>query len=615
MLKKILKRALSLITGFFAVIGFSTVMMTLLLILFLTQLKGDMGPSTSFTKPNLEDSIVSIDLDGMIQGRSMDPRDQLFAEIFGGPREYQLSDLRKTLARAAEDIRVRGVYINLRNARASFSTMQELRRSLTEFRKSEKPLFINLYSGDTLSYFLASAGTKVNISPLGGLMIPGPAFQLTYFGPALKKLGVKMEVFRAGKYKSAMEPFVNSEPSDASLEMYGAMEASLRDSLVSAISKSRSKPSNEVANWFKVSSYTSAAALKIGAVDVVDYEAAFKDQLKAVTKADNMVKWRSYLAHSADLDKPRIAGGDDKIAYVEAFGEIRMNAARGDEKVIAPKPLVKELNWVAKQDDVKAVVFRVDSPGGSALASDIIWEEVRKLAAVKPVVVSMGAVAASGGYYIAAPATKIFAEAQTITGSIGVIGASLVGKDVDDKYGVHFHVVTQSDRKRYLNFSESASSEDKKIINESIDDVYQTFLSKVAVGRAKTKEQVHKIAQGRVYTGREALDLGLVDHIGGRREAFRMAKTLGKLNPEKLYPVKQYSPEPQSLMDCIGDRDNMMNCLQELEGGIRSHLGSQDIARQISKPITRLKQMIEDDQTLMYWPGQVEWMGHGGLPL
>ena len=164
---------------------------------------------------------------------------------------------------------------------------------------------------------------------------------------------------------------------------------------------------------------------------------------------------------------------------------------------------------MTEQDDVKAVVFRIDSPGlGSGLG--IIWNAAKRLP--KPLVVSMGQVAASGGYYIAA--TKIFAEAQTITGSIGVIGASFVAKDVDDKYGVHFHTVTQTARKRYLSLAENASAEDKRIISASIDDVYQTFITKVGEGRSKTKEQVDEMAQGRVYTGREAMALGLVDHLG-----------------------------------------------------------------------------------------------------
>ncbi|SMF25060.1 signal peptide peptidase SppA [Pseudobacteriovorax antillogorgiicola] len=609
-MKHYIKKAFSILTGMFALIGLSTTLLTVVMLIAISQFQGEVSSGSGLSAPDIDDSIIEIELDGVIQSRSMDPRSQFFNEVFGGPRGYQLSDLRKMLRRAAEDIRVRGVFVNMRNPVASFSTMQELRRSFIEFRKSEKPLYVNLYAGDTLTYFLASAGEVINLAPLGGLMIPGPAFQLTYFGPALEKLGVEMEVFQAGKYKSAMEPFVRSEPSEPSLEMYRSMESSLRQSLIKAIGESRGKPETDVGNWLRVSSFTSAQALSMGAVDMMDYETALLDKLKEVTKTDKLVKWRPYLVHSADLDEPRIADGDDKVGYVEASGEIRMSFQRGEENVIAPKPLIKELRWLAKQEDVKAIVFRVNSPGGSALASDLIWEEVRKLNEVKPVVVSMGQVAASGGYYIAAPASKIFAEAQTITGSIGVIGASLVGKDVPDKYGVHFHVVTQSERAKYLNFTESASAEDKRIIGESIDDVYQTFLDRVAQGRAKTKEQIHELAQGRVYTGQEALELGLVDHLGGRREAFRMAKELGQLNPEKLYPVMQYQPEPRSFFDCLGAPERMMECLSELEGGIQSMLIADPVAKQVLKPMNRLQKLLQDDEVLMYWPGQVRW-SHG----
>lgn len=573
--------------------------------ILLVQFNG--APSVNVVEVDVDDSIVEIDLDGMIQSRRESPRDRFYSDLFGGPRSYQLDDLRKTLARAGEDIRVRGVYLNLRNPVGGFAIFKELRQSLVEFQKTGKPLYVNLYSGETLSYFLASAGSKINLSPLGGLSIPGPAFQLTYFGPALEKLGVEMEVFRAGKYKSAMEPFVNKEPSDASREMYEAMEQSLRASLASTIGEQRKKEQSEVLSWLKKSFLSSDEALSLGAIDRVGYEDGFRVELEELTKTTRFVKWRRYLSASQDLDEPRIAQDDASVGYVEAFGEIRMTQTDSSSPSIVPDHLIRELKWQAEQEDVKAVVMRVDSPGGSALAADMIWEEVRKLSLSKPVVVSMGQVAASGGYYISAPAQKILADPQTITGSIGVIGAKLVGKDVADRYGVHFHVISQSDRRDFLNFSRSASEDDKKIMSQSIDHVYQTFIRKVADGRGKSKDQIHELAQGRVYTGMQALELGLVDQLGGRQEAFRLAKELAKLNPEKLYKIKRYRRKPTSILDCLDHGANSWECINDIEVNIGFRSALQNAIPEPLQSSYRTLSLLQEESSLVLWPASVKW--------
>ncbi len=605
-MKNFLKVLGLLAVSFFALIGLGATILTISLILMIGQISSQQVDRTAaMDKKDLENSYVRIDINGPITTIAGNPRDEIFAEIFGEPTGAKLADLESTLKRAAEDIRVHGVYVDLKNFNARLTTIIALRRALMDFRKSEKPLWINMNAADTSAYLLASTGSQVNLAPMGGVMIPGPAFQLTYFGSALEKLGLDVEVFRAGKYKSAMEAFINDKPSDPTLEMYRSLEQSIRESLVHLISQGRQRSKEDVLSWLKQSIFSSQEALEKGLIDKVAYGDAFLQEFKEVAKSDNEVKWKAYLANSSDIDEPRIHHGSEKIGYIEAVGEIRMNVGR-EEKAIAPGPVIKELKWLAENDDVKAVVFRVDSPGGSALASDLIWEEVRKLAEIKPVVVSMGSVAASGGYYISAGATKIFAEAETITGSIGVIGAAFNGKPFAKKYGVSFHMVTQSDRGKYLSFGEKASEEDKRVINKSIDEVYNTFLTKVGQGRSKTKDQVHQIAQGRVWSGVEALEIGLVDHIGGRREAFVMAKKLAELNPDKLYRVAKYQPKPKSIFDCLGNRENWLECVQELENKISANLKlNVGVPQEIVNPLEKVKAMIEDDQVLMYWPGQL----------
>lgn len=606
-MKKLLKMIGILAVGFFSLIGIGTTVLFIGFMLIVGQVSSHRIDKTAAVEPkDIEKSFLSLELDGPITTVMENPRDQLFSELFGGPSSMQLMDIENAVRRATEDIRVHGIYVDIKNPSASLTTIIALRRSLMKFKDSGKPLWINLNTADMGSYLLASVGSQINLSPLGEAMIPGPAFQLTYFGSALEKLGLEVEVFRAGKYKSAMEAFVKDEPSDASLEMYGSLEESIRLSLIEMISQGRGRTPQEVRNWLKRSNFTSQESLERGLVDKVGYREPFLEDFKELVESSNDVSVAEYLASSTGIDEPRIYEGEETIGYLEAIGQIQMKADP-NETVIAPDPVIKELQWLAKKEDVKAVVFRIDSPGGSALASDMIWEEVRKLAELKPVVVSMGSVAASGGYYIAAPATKIFAEAETITGSIGVIGASFNGKSFSDKYGVSFHMVTQSDRRDFLNFGEEASDEDKEIISTTIDNVYNTFISKVGQGRSKTPDQVHDMAQGRVWSGAEALELGLVDFLGGRLEAFRMAKKLAELNPEKIYRVSRYKPKPKSILDCVGSREEMFKCLQELESKItlnlRLNLG---VPTELVTPLENLKKLIEDDQTLMYWPGQLK---------
>ncbi|MFW7379171.1 MAG: signal peptide peptidase SppA [Oligoflexus sp.] len=598
------------ITGFFAVIGVGVTVLTIALVtLFFTHSKNFMGGSAQMEVPNIEKSLVHIKIDGPIITRDLDPTQVFLGQLFGETGGYQLSELQKTLNRAAEDIRVHAVYLDLVSISGGFSTMTELRRSLAEYRSSGKPLYVNLYDGNTANFYLASAANQINLSPIGGMMIPGPAFQLTYFSSALNKLGVEFEVFRAGAYKSAFESFIRDTPSDETLEMYQAMEQSLRNELVEAIATGRGRTIEEVRSWLQRSIFTSKQALAMGLIDRLGYHQDWLDALQEETKSEHVVAWRPYLRASHELDEPRMAEDQDsKLAYIEAYGEIRMAASPSEDPVITPERLIARLKWAKEQEDIKAVVLRIDSPGGSALASDMIWEEVRKLAETKPLVVSMGNVAASGGYYIAAPAGHILAEATTITGSIGVIGAAINGQQFDEKYGISFHVVTGSDRSDYLNFGKPASEKDKELIGEGIDEVYTTFLQKVAQGRKKTVPEIDRLAQGRVYTGQEALALGLVDSIGGRQEALAMAKELAQLNPKKLYPLAQYTGKPTSIFDCFARSDRFLQCMQELENSWTwTALFERPLAKIGLDQPHRILRMLEEDRYFMFWPGELKW--------
>ncbi len=597
-IKRFFRGLFMVLTGYFALLGLGvTILGGLLAFALYKHVQGGEGgssPAVHLAKPSLENSVLKITLDRPLTVESLGERQKLLGALFNETLPTSLDEVQVALRRATDDVRVQGVYLHVTNASAGLSTLTSLRRSLEQYTSSQKPLYIHLDEGDSNFYFLATAAQKINLSPVGGLTIPGPAFQLTYFGSALEKLGVQLEVVKAGKYKSAMESFVQDQPSPETLEMYQAMEGSLRNTMVGAIAKGRKRTDAEVRAWLKSSFFTSQQALKQGLVDRVGYASDWEEELKTELKAQSIVDWSDYLDQTDDLDKPKLSEDGNSIALIEARGEIvsGVDDARGEG--IAPHTMIEELKWAADDNDIKAVVLRVDSPGGSAMASDLIWDEVRKLSVKKPLVVSMGSVAASGGYYISAPARLIYAEPTTITGSIGVIGAIPKGIKLAEKWGVNFHMVTGSDRKDYLNFGSKSSIEDKAVLGESIKETYDTFVQKVAEGRKQDVKRVYEIAEGRVYTGAEALNIGLVDRLGGLRDAFQGAKELAQLDVNKLYPIARYQPKAESLLDCFGE-ESPWQCFSELQGGLQ--------LPELWRPLQRLAKLLSEDRVLAYWPG------------
>lgn len=619
---RIMRSIFMIFTGYFALLGILVTTFFLLIGVGIYR-KLSTSDMVSMDKktvvaPEIDSSIVQITVDRAITSESLSEKQKFFSSIFADDLPISVKELEVTLRRAAVDARVKGVLLDVQAGGADFITTTALRRAMVEYQKSKKPLYVHLNEADTLLFYLSSSANRLSLAPVSGMTIPGPAFQLMYFGSALQKLGVELEVIRAGKYKSAMEPFVLDNPSAETIEMYGSIETNLRSVLVDAISEGRKKTRDQVDGWFKRSLFTSQQSLSQGLVDRIGYLPTFIDEIKKEAGAVNVVEYERYLSNSESSDTEKLAPkmGNDApgLALIEAQGEIVMNPAGDSDGKITPKYLIRELIWAAKKDEVKAVVLRIDSPGGSALASDLIWDEVRKLAEKKPVVVSMGSVAASGGYYIAAPAQMIVAEPTTITGSIGVIGAAVKGLGVPEKWGVNFHLVTQSDRKNYLNFGSKSSDADKEILGESIDEVYNAFVNKVAVGRKQDPQHVFAIAQGRVYTGLEASKLGLVDKLGGLTDAVREAKILAKLDPELLYPLNRYEPEDESLVDCLMG-GSAWQCMKDFRQGTKTSLETLTVNPLLKTPMKHwesLQEVMKDSEVLAYWPGHLDWAPRKG---
>lgn len=517
-------------------------------------------------KSKLDSFMVQLTLDGNLTEREDSLSSSFLEHFFKTQDDFYVPDMRAVFRHLAEDERVKGVQISLRSLQGSFAEFSELRRVFATFKESKKPLYFYLEEADDDALYLASVADHIGIAPTSEIMTPGPTFNLTYFGSALKKLGVEIEVMRAGKYKSAFEPFVANKPSPETLEEYRSLNRSMLDHLVESIAQGRNKSPQQVRGWFHQTIYSPTMAKEAGIVDAIAYFPAEADVAQNAMGAKDRIDYEDYeedyAQELAKKEKGHHSGAG--VGLIEAIGEIHMSASdAGRQDGIDPETMKKQVDWALQEEDVKSVVLRVSSPGGSALASDLILQDLQRLAEKKPIIVSMGAYAASGGYWISMAGKRIFAEPLTITGSIGVISMRPSFAPFEEKYGVSFHTVTESDRVGLISPGGRSTPTDRSLLNQSIDEVYQLFLRTVSAGRKIPVQKVGELAQGRVYTGKEALGFGLVDEMGGVYEAFRSAKELGGLDVNKLYPVLRYQEGPISLKACLKNSSMMMKCFQQ----------------------------------------------------
>jgi protease-4 len=387
-----------------------------------------------------------------------------------------------------------------------------------------------------------------------------------------EKTGIKMEVIRHGKYKSAVEPFLNQEMSSENREQVTVLLNSVWNTIVTDISESRNisvDSLNAIAN--KLNARTPELALANNLIDKIAYEDEYHNAIRTKLK----------VAQNEDYNTIRISDYTKKdiIAVIYAQGEIR--GGEGEVNVIGEGLIKKSLKAARENKNVKSIVLRVDSPGGSALTSELIWREIELTKKVKPVVVSMGNVAASGGYYIACNANTIFAEQSTITGSIGVFGMLPNMSTLAKNIGINAEQVKTHENASGYSLFEPIDENFKQFTLESVENIYGTFLKRVAEGRKMTTAQVDSIAQGRVWTGTDALKIGLVDKIGGLEDAIKHAASLGNT---KSYQVENYPEYEQSLKDLL-DRSTGFSIFQTKDALLREHIGEESylLIQQIKK--------------------------------
>jgi protease-4 len=482
-----------------------------------------------------------------------------------------LSDVINAIQAAKTDDDIKGISILNNNSMLGLAQTKALRDELEDFKTSGKFImsYADMYS--QRDYYLNSVANTIYINPIGDLDFKGLSSEIMFFKDFQEKSGLKMEVIRHGKYKSAVEPFLENKMSDANREQISALLNSVWNNMVVDIAKSRKVSVarlNEIANGLLSRTPEMAKAEKL--VDKIAYEDVYHSDIRKALKVKedkdyNKVSIEDYAEKVATTSKEYDT--KDKIAIIYAQGEIK--SGEGDVDYIGEGSMRRSLQKARKDKNVKAIVLRIDSPGGSALTSDLIWREIELTKKVKPVVVSMGNLAASGGYYIACNADKIYAENNTITGSIGVFGILPNFTQAANKLGLNTEQVkTHTNASDYSPFK-PLDDNYRAFAQEGVEKIYTTFVNRVAKGRKMSFDQVDAIAQGRVWSGSEALKIGLVDKIGGMEEALAEAAKLGKI---KKYRTQNF-PEYEKNFDDILAQFGLAQSKQEL---IKEEIGAEN---------------------------------------
>lgn len=503
-------------------------LMVLMVALFISALRNS-GPTIH------DNSVLVLNVKGnMPDYVTEDP----FARALGA-EDNSLTNLLWQIRKAKADKRIKAILLDVDFSSAGWGQADEIRDAIADFRTSGKPVYAYMLLGTSKEYYIASSADRVYMSPSGNLFAYGLTAEAMFVRGSLDKLGIYPDMFKIGKYKNAPDMFTEKQMSEAQREVINSMLDDIYGRLVNTVAETRKKSADEVRAIIDNAPYTAAQAKETGLIDDVKYRDEVEGELKKRLgyKDDEQLKivrssqYREIKPESLDLNK------GEKIAVIYASGTIDLGSSEdspfGDQSV-GSDTMVKALNTARDDKSIKAIVIRIDSPGGSAFASDEIWHAIEMAKAKKPVVVSMGDVAASGGYYIACNANRIIAQPSTITGSIGIFAGKPVIKGFYDWIGVSNEYVLRGKNagmfRETEQFTESERAKFQDIISRAY---YDQFVPKVARGRNKTVEEVDSLGQGRVWMGSQAKERGLVDEFGGLERAIAVAKQLANLPADK----------------------------------------------------------------------------------
>jgi protease IV len=539
-----------------------------------------LASSNQETIPELEQkSMLTLDLStDIVDAVPYSGAGALFEETLSG-QSYQAVSLYsalKAIDAAIEDDKIAGIYLT-GNTAESFATLKELRVALEAFKKSGKPIVAYTEGWGELDYYIGSVANTIYFNPAGMLEINGFRAEIQYLAGALQKYGIGVQVLRVGRYKSAVEPFIRQASSPEEKQQTQALLSDLWQDFLKTAGQDRKISAQKLQQIADGGGLLMADQAKAaGLVDKIAFYDQVLAQLQKLTdqSEENEDSFAQTSLHTySRLVNERDQGfyAEDTIALVYAEGEIVMGSGIGPGYVTSDG-LSSTLRDVKHNDNIKAVVLRVNSPGGSALASEIIAREVELLAKEKPVIISMGDYAASGGYMIAAPGAKIFATPTTITGSIGVYGLLLNFKDLANRNGVTWDTIKTAKYSDIDTISRPQTPDELKLQQDSVNDLYDRFISLVAKSRKVTKDRVNQVAQGRVWSGSDAVQANLVDEMGGLDAALRFAAKSAELED---WEVEEF-PKPLSLEEQIIDslltQDGLMSHLSW-----RNNLVSQEL--------------------------------------
>lgn len=516
-------------------------------------------------------SVIELDMSAIsldYAGKFKDP----FISMINKEKGIGFIDVLSAIENAKEDEKIKGISIINSSTALGLAQSKALRDKLEEFKSSGK--FVVSYADYFMQneYYINSVADTIFLNPIGQMDFKGLASEVMFFKDFQEKSGIKMEVIRHGKYKSAVEPFLANEISEENREQIHSLLNSVWSSIINDISKSRSisvEELNRIAT--ELDARTPELAIKNKLVDKIAYEDEYHNGIRKAlgVEVDKDYKKISIKDYTQTVSgTPQKGAAKDRIAVIYAQGEI--TGGEGNVNYIGEGSMRRSLQEARKNKNVKAIVLRIDSPGGSALTSELIWREIELTKKVKPIVVSMGNLAASGGYYIACGANKIIAEPTTITGSIGVFGALPNFSQLSKRMGINTSLVTTHENAANYSVFQPLDSKFTELVTESIENIYSTFVNRVATGRNMTIEQVDAVAQGRVWTGAEALENGLVDQLGGLEIALEEAAKLAEIDSYKTQSFPEY--------DIKFGFDNMFEYLsfkQSKEALIKQEIGEE----------------------------------------
>ena len=492
--------------------------------------------------PVKENSILELNFNGAIKDYVSTEQD-VFLNVLKMDEQIGFNQILRVIKKAKNDSNIKAISINDIPWDIGWAQLTELRNELQSFKDTGKKIWAY---GDFYSqkkYYIASIADTLALSPTGSIDLKGLHLETLFFKDFQEKYGFQMEVIRHGKYKSAVEPYISNKMSPENREQLSELIHSIWEQVKTDIETSRNLDSEKAV--LELQGRLPHLAKENNLVDVLWYEDDYHNNLKNTIHEDaKVVKLAEYLQN--DLSALDGMMNTDKVAVIYAQGEIKY--AEGDENTIGQDLMLKSFEKAVENDKVKAIVLRINSGGGSALTSDLIWNAVEKAKKIKPVVVSMGNYAASGGYYIACNADKIYAEPTTITGSIGVFGVIPNASKIAKQNGINSETVSTHDNGVYYSVVQPLNSKLKTNITEGIEFIYDTFVDRVAQGRNMSTTAVDSIAQGRVWTGVQAQKIGLVDELGGIENAVKHAASLAQINDYTIMELPNYEMDFQDIL-------------------------------------------------------------------